>query len=147
MNNGNADVDKVIDFVLHIIYNRPLREKKPGDSRYAMLFVKKGKKTKFAPTKSLPPDYNSLFQKIKRANFITYGWSNSLNGEFDQPDPLLYGWKYENESLLPVWYEGNPLPSDEEILRYCLDNEQVEFELPSFRNQSINESDSESDSG
>ena len=145
MLGGNADIDQVVDFVLHVIYNRPLCEKTPGDSRYAMLIIKKGKKTKFAPTKSLPPDYKSLVQKIKRANFVAYGWSNCLYGEFDQPDPLFYGWKYENKLLLPIWYEGNPLPSTEEILRY-FDDELDEFELPSFRSQSTKEIDSESDS-
>ena len=64
MLSGNANIDQVVDFVLHIIYHRPLREKTPGDSRYAVLFVKKGKKTKFAPTKSLPPDYKSLIYII-----------------------------------------------------------------------------------
>lgn len=145
MLSGKADVDQVTDFVLHIIYNRPLREKTPGDSRYAMLFVKNGKQTKFAPTKSLPPDYDSLHQKIKRANFVAYGWKNSLYGEFDQPDPLLYGWKYENEVLMPVWYEGKALPDNDEILGY-VDDKQDEFELPSLRSQKSNDSDSESDS-
>ena len=39
-----VDVAQIIDFVLCIVYNRPKRKKTPGESRYAMLFVKKGKK-------------------------------------------------------------------------------------------------------
>ena len=39
-----VNVAQIIDFVLHIVYNRPKRDKTSGESRYAMLFVKKGKK-------------------------------------------------------------------------------------------------------
>ena len=39
LKNQKADVLEVTDFVLHIIYNRPKQEKKPGDSRYATLFT------------------------------------------------------------------------------------------------------------
>ena len=35
------DVAQIIDFVLHIVYNRPKREKTPGEIRYAILFVKR----------------------------------------------------------------------------------------------------------
>ena len=38
------DVAQIIDFVLHIVYNRPKREKTPGESRFAMLVVKKREK-------------------------------------------------------------------------------------------------------
>ena len=143
---GNANVEDVISFIIHIIYNRPLRERTPGDARYAMLFVKQGSKKKFASTKSLPPDYKSLVQKVMRANFVAYGWSNCLYGGFDQPDPLLYGWKYEDETLLPVWYEGSALPNNEEILSY-FDETQVEFaNLNIPPNQSTNSTESDSDS-
>ena len=46
MNTGHVDTEKVKYFVLHVIYNRPKREKSPGDSRYAMLYVGKGEKEK-----------------------------------------------------------------------------------------------------
>ena len=42
-----VDVAQIIDFVLHIVYNRPKREKTPAESRYATLFVEKGKKKVF----------------------------------------------------------------------------------------------------
>ena len=44
MNTDHVDIEKVTYFVLHAIYNRPKREKSPGDSRYAMLYVGKDKK-------------------------------------------------------------------------------------------------------
>ena len=47
-----------------------MREKSPMESRYAMLFVTKGKKKKFVETKLLPPEEVSLHMKILRANFV-----------------------------------------------------------------------------
>ena len=68
-----VDAVQIIDFVLHIVYNRPKREKTPGESRFAMLLVKKGKKKVFVQTKQLLPDKRSLRMKILRANYISYG--------------------------------------------------------------------------
>ena len=59
-----VDVAQIVDFVLRIVYNRPKREKAPGKSRYAMLFVKKGEKKVFVQTKQLSPDERSLCMKI-----------------------------------------------------------------------------------
>ena len=44
MNTDHVDIEKVTYFVLHIIYNLPKREKSPGVSRYAILYVGKGEK-------------------------------------------------------------------------------------------------------
>ena len=77
-----VEVAQIIDFVLHIVYNLPKREKTPGESKYAMLFVKKGKKKVFIQTKQLPPDKRSLRMKLLRANYISYGWENCLNQKF-----------------------------------------------------------------
>ena len=44
MKRNHVDVEKVTYFVLHVIYNCPKREKSPGHSRYAMLYVGKGEK-------------------------------------------------------------------------------------------------------
>ena len=68
-----VDVAQSVDFFfLSIAYNRPKREKTPGESRYTRLFVKKGKKKVFVQTKQLPPDERSLRMKIlrDRANYI-----------------------------------------------------------------------------
>ena len=64
----NAIVSKVIDFVICITYNRPNHERIPGNSRYALLFVKRENKKVFPSTKTLIPDVDSLNMKIKRAN-------------------------------------------------------------------------------
>ena len=73
-----VDVAQIIDFVLHIVYNKPKREKTPCESRYAMLFVKKGKKKVFIQTKQLPPDERSLRMKKLRANYISLVWLGKL---------------------------------------------------------------------
>ena len=89
----NAIVSEVIDFAIHIIYNRPNHERTPGDSRYAMLFVKivkRGNKKVFASTKTLIPDVDSLTMKIKRTNLIAHSWINCFNSEYEGLEPLLY---------------------------------------------------------
>ena len=58
LSTDQTNIPDVMDFIIHVIYNRPNREKSRGDSRYAMLFVGKGTKRKFASTKSLIPDAN-----------------------------------------------------------------------------------------
>ena len=89
-----VEVAQIIDFVLHIVYNLPKREKTPGESKYAMLFVKKGKKKVFIQRKQLPPDKRSLRMKLLRANYISYGWENCLNQKF---------WNTESAS---IWMEN-----------------------------------------
>ena len=134
----NANISDVTDFVLHVIYNRPRRERTPADSRYAMLFV--GKQNKFASTKALPPDQKSLTLKILRANFVSHGWANCLNGNYEQLDPLRYGWKYEDDLLQPEWYQRPSLRSQSDI------DEQLRADSTEFRitERRRNENDSES---
>ena len=115
LNSQQANINDVMDFILHATYNRPKREKTPEDSRYAMLFVGKGKKKKFASTKSLPPDQKSLDMKIMRVNLISHSWANCLDPHYEQLDPCSYGWKFEDEVLQPLWYHGYSLPTVTEI--------------------------------
>ena len=72
LSTRNFAFDCVTEFILRVIYNRPRTETTPGDSRYAMLFVKKkGKKRKFSDTNQLPPYESSLKIKIKGAYYVT----------------------------------------------------------------------------
>ena len=112
MNTDHVDLKKVTYFVLHVIYNRPKREKSPGDRRYAMLYAGKGKK-KFAPTKSLPPDQKSLTMKILRAHLVSHSWVNCLDCNYQSLDPPSNGWIFVNGALQPLWYEGASLPNEE----------------------------------
>ena len=62
----NAIVSKVIDFVICITYNRPNHERIPGNSRYALLFVKReNKKAKADNTR------NSRFRGLLRTPWQT----------------------------------------------------------------------------
>ena len=128
LNSQQANINDVTDFILHVIYNRPKREKTPGDRRYAMLFVGKGKKKKFASTKSLPPDQKSLDMKIMRADLISHSWANCLDPHYEQFDPCSYGWKFEDELLQPLWYHGYSLPTVTEI------EEQLHVNSEEYRN-------------
>ena len=54
LKNENANISHVVEFILHIIYNRRKTEKTPGEARYKMLFVGKGNK------KSLHQQYHLI---------------------------------------------------------------------------------------
>ena len=77
-----------MDFIIHVMHNRPNCEKSPGDSRYAMHFVGKGTKRKFASTKSLIPDAKSLKMKILGSDMVSHGWVDCLNPTYEGLDPL-----------------------------------------------------------
>ena len=97
-----------------IIYNRPKWEKNLVDSRYAMIYVGKGKNRKYASTKRLPPDERSLLQKTRRANLVSYSYHNCLENEFVPMIPEQSGWMVENDELKAIPYEGESLPTVEE---------------------------------
>ena len=65
LGTNDPDITKITDFILHTVYNRPLREKSPTDARVAMLREVKGKKQKYRSTKAVPPDVSSLNMKIR----------------------------------------------------------------------------------
>ena len=74
LNTERDEVPDVIDFVIHIVYNRLKSEKTSAQSRYATAIKtsKMGKK-KFNDTGRIPPDESTLKIKIMRANFVTLG--------------------------------------------------------------------------
>ena len=55
----NFVFEDIIDFVIHVIYNRPKKEKNLIDSQYAMIYVGKGKNRKFTSAKKIPADEKS----------------------------------------------------------------------------------------
>ena len=79
LSSKRAIIAQVIDFILHVVYKRPKKEKSPDKSRYAMLFFTKGKKKKLVETKLLPADEQSLHMKILSANFVLCGRANCVN--------------------------------------------------------------------
>ena len=125
MNTDHVDIEKVTYFVLHVIYNRPKREKSPGDSHYAILYVRKSEKKRFAPTKSLPPDQESLTMKVLRAHLVSHSWINCLDCNYQSLDPLSTGWIFIAAALQPLWYKGASLPGEEQIQNYLREESEV----------------------
>ena len=58
--SGEANISEVTDFVLYVVYNRPLKQKTPGKSHYNMPMKKKkqtkSRKKKYNTGMELPPD-------------------------------------------------------------------------------------------
>ena len=107
------DVKKISDFVIHTMYNRPIKENSLSESRSAMLFVKQKGKKRFRSTTQIPPDENSLKMKILRCNLIAYGWRNCLNERYEPLDPCQSGLFIRDGFMHPIWYNGSNLPTDE----------------------------------
>ena len=111
LSTPHANIDEVSEFVLRVIYNRPRKEKTLGDARYNMLFLKgKGKNKKYASTKALPPDANSLSLKVQRDNYVTMGYVNCMNPYYVPPPATSYAWEEHDNLLYPVWTVGPPIP-------------------------------------
>ena len=106
---------KIIHLIIHTVYNRPRNETSPRDSRVVMLFSGKGKDRKYRSTTVIPPrDVSSLEMKIRRCNLVAYDWNTCLDQTYRPLNPLQCGWMIKGSILVPQWYEGNNLPSDEE---------------------------------
>ena len=114
LGSESVNFDEIVDFILHIIYNRPLKEKTPGESRHSMLLTAKKTKNgkKYPSSRAIVPDVKSLKMKILRANFITNCMINCCNNNYVPLDPAEYGWEWNPSDLnwQPIWYEGNALP-------------------------------------
>ena len=67
--------------------------------------LKKTKK-KFTPTKSLPPDQNSLTMKILRAHLVSHSWVNGLDCNHQSLDSPSNDWNFVDGTLQLCWYEG-----------------------------------------
>ena len=95
-----------------------------------------------------------MHMKIRRANMITHTWINCLNLDFQQMDARNEGWEVKEfnstERLVPIWYTGNPLPTDEEYDEHILEHvlamyKNVETDQLTSDLEDVSE-DSESDS-
>ena len=53
--------------------------------------------------------------KTLRETFVTHVMSNCLDANYQPLDPSNYDWKMADNMWEPVWYEGNPLPDQNEF--------------------------------
>ena len=93
MNTDHVDIEKVTYILLHVIYNRPKREKSLGDLCW------KRRKKKVCTYKSLPPDQKSLTMKILRAHLVSHSKVNCLDCNYQSLDPLSNGWIFVGGAL------------------------------------------------
>ena len=122
MNTDHVNIEKVTHFVLHAIYNRPKREKSPGDSRYAMLYVGKSRKKKvciYKITAARSKVYETM--KILRAHLV----GHSLDSNYESLDPLSNGWIFVDGALQPLWYEGASLAGEKQIQNYLREESEI----------------------
>lgn len=54
----------------------------------------------------LPPSYPALFQHMKRCFWQVHIWYNAHIPIFEALNPTDFGWKFENEELLPIYFEA-----------------------------------------
>ena len=78
-------------------------------------------KTKRSST--LPPDPNSLKNDILRKHHQTYTWLRCLEPIVETLPLDEFGWKVDNEVVVPVWYTCPQLPSGESKKRKRDDHE------------------------
>ena len=121
LSSKKAFIARVIDFILHAVYNKPKEEKSPGESRCVTLFVTKGRKKKLFQTKLLPPNEQSLHMKILRANFVSCGGANCVNQHFEILNLVDYGWEVSVGKLETNSFEESALSSIENIDQINLD--------------------------
>ena len=121
LRTDDVNSDDVIEFILRTLYNRPKKEETLEESRRVMMKVGKGNKCKYRSTKLVIPDRSSLLMKIKRSNLVTYPWKNCLNTILKPLIPKHNGWMEVNGELVTEWFEGDPLPSDEEYDKHIDD--------------------------
>ena len=58
---------------------------------------------------------------------------NCLESVYVPLDPLKYGWKMDGEKLVPIWFDGSSLPSDEEYDRHLAEIKPREVSIESSK--------------
>lgn len=68
---------------------------------------------------SLPPCQDSVVQHIKRCNYQSYLWKNSLIAKPDLESPVGHGWVKTEEGLIPELMTQAPAPKELTELTVC----------------------------
>ena len=84
----NVNVNDANNFVLGVTFNRSGREKSLGENCCNMLFMGKGKQTKFAAAKNIWPDEIWLSVRIFLCQLVGHGLANCFNPIYDSLDSL-----------------------------------------------------------
>ena len=109
-------------FTISVIYNDK-NSKSLNEAR-----ANKWRKMKKKGILTLPPDYDSFEQHLKRANYVAYTWLN-----FHYPDPpnspLTHGFDLKNKDVVPVMHTlpALPLNFEELIDRTPIDDEESDI--------------------
>ena len=109
-------------FTISVIYNDKT-SKSLNEAR-----ANKWRKMKKKGILTLPPDYDSFEQHLKRANYVAYTWLN-----FHYPDPpnspLTHGFDLKNKDVVPVMHTlpALPLNFEELIDRTPIDDEESDI--------------------
>ena len=73
--------------------------------------------TRGADASTLPPCQRVLEQKIKRANLVSLIWKKAnLRDPVGIHNPTNHGWTLENVEYCPLWYYGDQVPSELELV-------------------------------
>ena len=116
-------------------------KKTPGNPRYAMLFVKKGKNEKFKNTKYLPLNQHLLNKKILCASFVENSMSSCMQQVYQALNPLEYSWELIDGVHVPAWYNSLQLPTQEEISQH----QEKNYENPTANNFEKEKCDGDND--
>ena len=58
----------------------------------------------------LPPDPDPVVQVIKRAHFQAYEWYHCNESIISHLHLENWGWRVQDEQVIPVWFTGNQIP-------------------------------------
>ncbi len=62
---------------------------------------------------------------IQCVNQVVHRLVNCLNSTYSPLDVLEYGWKLEDDIPVPIWFEGDELPSKDEIDRLSSEDSEM----------------------
>ena len=109
----SPDVLKIVEAFVCKLY-RPICTTTRIQSLRSSMF-----RTSIKDLGSLPPTQDSLVQHIQRVNHQVFIWRNAAVALVDSPEPLLSGWKIENNILLPILMMQEPVPVNYLQLSAC----------------------------
>ena len=120
LNSPDADYESITAYVCRIYGVK--RQQDIDEARYYSFMKTIGgnkvlSKVKKVNCYSLPPCKRSLHKHIERANFVTMTWHNAYQALPNVNSPLDFGWKEDNGTYQPVWFEGPAIPSGSEEVR------------------------------